>query len=300
MVGTTLALAGLAMGIGASVAGGAVKAGGARGRRARGEAFVNNLRSSQPYLDPNAYVLPTEQTDYWDKMGQDAQNIWQLRQGHTYINTENQNEWRQNQLQLMHDLQARARGEVPSAAELTLRNAQQANIAAARGAAVSAEGVSPAMALRAQMGGQTSANIAASQQAGIMRAQEQAAAEGRLSQLLAGARTQDIGLAQQQAMLDQQEKSANLRAGISQRQMNNEMTKYYMNQGFSRDKAQMAANMAQQELIQQTYLSREGIAASVFNSYNTNTAGAAASGLAGFGKSMSQMAMMGLMNSGKK
>jgi hypothetical protein len=78
----------------------------------------------------------------------------------------------------------RAQGQGPSAAELMMNRGMQQQIAAGRSAAASMPGVSPGLAMRQAGQREASAMSNVGQQAGIMRAQEQAAAQQMLAQWL--------------------------------------------------------------------------------------------------------------------
>jgi len=78
----------------------------------------------------------------------------------------------------------RARGEGTSAAELMMNRGMQQQVAAGRSAAASMPGVSPGMAMRQAGQREASAMSNVGQQTGIMRAQEQAAAQQMMAQYL--------------------------------------------------------------------------------------------------------------------
>ena len=78
----------------------------------------------------------------------------------------------------------RARGEGTSAAELMMNRGMQQQIAAGRSAAASMPGVSPGMAMRQAGQREAGAMSQVGQQSGIMRAQEQAAAQQMMAQYL--------------------------------------------------------------------------------------------------------------------
>jgi len=181
-----------------------------------------------------------------------------------------QGEMRQGQQGLLRMLKERAQGKSQSAAELQMRRAQGQNVAAARSLAVSQQGVSPAMALRSAQEAGAQTNIATTQGAGVLRAQEQAQAESMYGQVLSGVRGQDIGLATSQAELLQQSRmsnlasaqqanQSNLSAEMQQRQLNDSMTQYWMSLGFSRDQAQLQANIAMEQLQSQQALGYAGV-----------------------------------------
>jgi hypothetical protein len=262
-----------------------------------GANFIKQLRENQPPIDPGAFIMPQQNQARMDQMAANAQKRQAAQMNAASMDTRQEEQWRGEQQQLMQQMKDRAAGKTTSAAELTLRKAQEAGLAQARSAAVSAEGVSPAMALKAQLGAQTDINIGAGQQAAITRSQEQASAEGALGGLLSGARAQDIGVATTQAGFQQQANLSNAQLTMQQRQMNDQMTSFYMQQGFDRDKAQLMANMALQEMTQQSYLGREGIAAGV-KSASMGANAQVAGGMMGMGGNLMGAAMMGYMMQG--
>ena len=115
-------------------------------------------------------------------------------------------QFRDAQAGLLSQLQAQARGDAPSLAQMQLQQAQEANIAAQQAALASARGgpggqaglARQAMQQGAAIQGQTAA------QGAQLRLQEQLAAQAALGQLAGQAREQDIGVAGQQAALQQQ------------------------------------------------------------------------------------------------
>lgn len=108
----------------------------------------------------------------------------------------------------------RAMGRGPSAAELQLRSTTDSNIAAARSGAAGSS--NPALAGRSAIDAGAAMNQQAANQASVLRAQEQAQAQGALGQMLAGQRGQDLGLAGQQAGFQQQAAIQNQQAHIEQ------------------------------------------------------------------------------------
>lgn len=134
---------------------------------------------------------------------------------------------------LANALQARVNGTGgPSVAEQQMNRGLNQNMSQAMAMMAAQRGQNAGGSMRqianqrAMMGQQGVAD------AGVMRAQEQMGAENTLGQLLAGMRGQDIGVA-----------SGNAQLGMQQRQMNDDMTKYYMAQGLNLAQAQQQAAM---------------------------------------------------------
>jgi len=90
----------------------------------------------------------------------------------------------QSSIDLRNMMMNRAMGSGPSAAELMMNRGMGQQIAAGRSMAAGARGVSPGMAMREAGQREASAMSNVGQQAGIMRAQEQAQAQQLLAQYL--------------------------------------------------------------------------------------------------------------------
>ena len=133
------------------------------------------------------------------------------RAGQTQISREDA-EFRQGQAQLAAQLQAQAAGQGPSLATQQLKQATDRNIAQ-QAAAAAAAGGNSALAQRNLSQNAAQLGRSAAADAAQMRIQEQLAAREQLAGVLAGARGQDIGLAQAQAQLQQQINLANQQAG---------------------------------------------------------------------------------------
>lgn len=119
------------------------------------------------------------------------------------LNTSPQDQFRAQQLQLANQLSNQAQGIGPSVAQNQLRRGQSANLAATMAQLASARGgANPGLARQAI---QTSANIQnqTNQAAATARLQEQMLAAGLLGQVAGSARGQDIGVAGQNAQLQQ-------------------------------------------------------------------------------------------------
>jgi len=94
---------------------------------------------------------------------------------------------------LAQQLAAQAQGQGPSPAQAMLTQATGQNINAAAGQAASARGVNPALAMRTAVDAAGQANQTAAGQAATLKAQEQLAAEGQLTNVLQGQAGQNIG-----------------------------------------------------------------------------------------------------------
>lgn len=116
------------------------------------------------------------------------------------------------QAELASMLEAQARGEGPSLAQLQLQNATEANRMAAAGSIASQRGMNPALAQRLLLNQQAAVNQQAAGQSALTALQEQMAARSLLAQALQGQRGQDL---QQQGMSTQ---AAGVLAGANQAQ----------------------------------------------------------------------------------
>jgi hypothetical protein len=201
----------------------------------------NQFQAGTYQVDPNAFQIGTQNTQQFDQMGQGAQ-----ARGPAQLDLAAQNQVRGQQGQLGNMLMQQAQGQGPSVAQLQLQQGLGQAIAAQRAQAASARGISPGLAQRLASQGISQAQTQTNQAAAQLRAQEMMAARGALGQHLAGQRNQDIGVA-----------GTNLGAQMQQRGMNDQMTQYYMSQGFGRDQAAQMAQAQQQELQANQYMSAQ-------------------------------------------
>lgn len=192
------------------------------------------------------------------------------------INQTPQAQFRNQQQTLAGQLSAQAAGQGPSLAMNQLRQGTDRNIQQAMAMAASQRGANPALALR-QLGGQVvMANQQAASDAANLRAQEQMAAREQLGGVLSGARTQDIGLATdqagltqqaalanqgaknefaaQQAQMQQQAALANQQAALQSRQLNDQASQFYNNGVMQSSQANRDAQIALENLRVQNAL----------------------------------------------
>ncbi len=194
------------------------------------------------------------------------------------INTAQQGQAREAQMALLGRLTQAADGQGPSVAQAQLQGATDRNFQQAAALANTQRGMGGAAAARqvaAQAGlmGQQAANDSA-----VLRAQEQQAAMAQLGQFTQSMRGQDIDLAAQQANLQQQTNLANLQSEVTQRQMNDQATQFYLNSGMSLSMAQQQAAMDMQRL-----LTDQNLAYNQIGLQATQGAAAGRSGLIGAG-----------------
>ena len=209
-----------------------------------------NLYQGSAY-DPNAGNL--QLGDAWSQQYGSAAQAFQGRggpamQGAT-IASAPQGEWRTQQQGLVDVLGRRIAGDSPSVAEMQLQESTGRNIKAAK--ALAAGSTDPGLASRNASQAMTQANVAGNMQAAQLRAGEQQAAEQALGGVLGQGRSQDIGVATSQAGFDQGANQANLQANLQQQQMNDQMTRFYEEMGYSRDQAQLMANIELEKMRQQ-------------------------------------------------
>ncbi len=250
----------LAVGAGAAVGGGIASYVGAKKAAEQKQQQLDDFMKNAPAVDMGAGQLGG-----WQQTGADLA-------GANPIDTSQQSQFRQGQLGLMGQLQQAAIGKGPSAAQDMLARAAEQNAAQARSASVSMAGVNPALAMRQSIMGQTQGNIASAREAAIIRAQEQQNAMGMLGNLTGQARGQDIGLAQAQA----------------------DLVKQYMAMGLSASEAQAQANIALQQLQQQSYNQRGAIALGTDMPQPLTQLGG---GLTGAGTGLMGAAAMGMQGS---
>lgn len=120
------------------------------------------------------------------------------------INTDPQAEIRAAQTGLVSGLQSAIAGKEPSVAEIMLRNATDRNVANQYALAQAANGMNTGLAQRTAMINAAEMNQTAVMQQAILRAQEIASARGQLAGVTDSTRGADIGLATNQAGLQQQ------------------------------------------------------------------------------------------------
>lgn len=181
---------------------------------------------------------------------------------------------RDAQMQMLGRLTQAADGQGPSAAQAQLQGATDRNFQQAAALANTQRGMGGAAAARqlaAQAGtmGQQAANDSAA-----LRAQEQQTAMAQLGQYTQALRGQDL----ETAGLDQQRNLANLQSEVTQRQMNDQATQYYISQGLDLASAQQRAAFDMQQL-----LLNQNLAYNQLGMQATQGAGAGRSGLLGAG-----------------
>lgn len=147
------------------------------------------------------------------------------------LDTAPQAEWRERQGEIADMYAARMRGEAPSVAEQQFQRSQEANIRAAQAAAASTRGrMAGGTAQRILQDRMGQMNLEGAQQAAQLRADEQARAEQMYAGLVQGARGQDLSMAGEEANIL-----------LNQQQIRDNMTRYYMSQGYSIDAAEQAS-----------------------------------------------------------
>lgn len=155
-------------------------------------------------------------------------------------------EFRGGQADFMGELQRRAMGQGPSVAQLQLQQGLDQNIAAAK--AMQAGSSNPALAQRSAVNAMAQAQGAANQQMAQLRASEMMQAGNQYMGALGQARGQDQSLALANAGFQQGANQQNLGAQMQQQQMNDQMTQYYISQGFSEDQARQKAAMELEQM----------------------------------------------------
>ena len=181
--------------------------------------------------------------------------------------TAQQEQFRQQQMDTLAQLQQQAAGNGPMSAAEQMALAQgDATKRMAQAQALSARGATGSSALRAATETQARAGISAEQQQQLIRTQEQQQAQQQLGALAGQIRGQDLGLATTQAGLTQQAAIANQQAGLEQQSMNDQLVQFYTNMGMSLDQAQLQAQQAYQQMlsdiVQSQYNAQAGIIAS--------------------------------------
>lgn len=164
------------------------------------------------------------------------------------------------QNQLIQSLQAQAAGKGDSAAQRQMEAGSERAIANAM-ALRARRGASPGMANYQAQQQAAEIGLATNRDAAMLRAQESAQARQALGQAIGQKRSQTQALNLANAQFQQQAAAANLQAQMQQQQMNDQMMQYYESQGFSREQAQLQANMALEQLKQQNAMQHETLKA---------------------------------------
>lgn len=175
------------------------------------------------------------------------------------------------QNQLLTQLQAAAAGQVPSAAEMQMRQGMQQSLAGQMAAAASNTGGNAALAQRNLLNAGLAQQQDVNSQAGILRAQEQAQNRALLGDVASNMANAGLNQAQisnqanqfnvnslNQAAANNQaaQNAASMQNAANQIQNQNmidNMTQYYTTQGLGLDQAQQAAQMQYQQMLMDQY-----------------------------------------------
>lgn len=128
------------------------------------------------------------------------------------VNTAQQEQFRQQQLNLANALALQAQGQGPSVGAAQFKAASDRNIAQQQALAAGSRGGDIAGAGRRAAQNVSNFNAQAAQQAAVARQQEQLNAQGQLGSIIGTGRESDIGLASTQAGFQQQSNLANAAA----------------------------------------------------------------------------------------
>lgn len=196
-------------------------------------------------IDPTAFDPTQRQNDLYGYMNRHRrmlENRDAFSMDAAQLDPAAQAQMRERQIALANQLGAQARGEGPSLARMQMKEATDRGLAQASQMAAGQRGLSAGMRARMmnQVAGQTRADAARA--AAMGRAQEQMNAQNSLASVLAGARGQDLSMAQQNAALQQQANQANLQSQIGNRALTDQTRLAYYNQlGGMANKEQDAA-----------------------------------------------------------
>lgn len=172
---------------------------------------------------------------------------------------------REAQAGLVSDLQAASRGEGPSAAQEQLTRGVDANLAATVAAANTARGMGGAGATRDLLATQAATRQEGAGQAATLRAQEIAEARGHLAAVSGQARAQDLQLAEQNAVFEQQANLANQQAELNARAQADDYMRSLLALGHDMQNAQRLARIKLEELRVQGSLERDRIRLGTYN-----------------------------------
>jgi len=182
------------------------------------------------------------------------------------INTGQADAARAQQASLVAGLTNAAAGVGPSAAQTQLKRAEESNLAQALAMSNNARGASSALAQRDAAFTRAAVSGQAGSASAELAAQEQQAARAQLAGVLQGMRGQDAELAMSQAQLQQQASGQNLQADIQQRQLNDQRTQFYVQQGLTLAQARQRAALDLEQLRVQQSLGENQIQAGSFDS----------------------------------
>jgi hypothetical protein len=248
-----------------------------------GNFFGMGLGTSSYQTDPSKFQLPGMQ----DTQGQSQQGVTNaygnqynaLHQGAPTIDQSGSSQWRGQQGQLAGMLFNQANGLGPNMGQMQLQSATDQNIRNAMALGQSMPGQNNMAAYRNILDNQAQAQQQAAGQSALLQAQTQQAAEGQLQGLLSGARSQDIGLAQNQAQLSQNQFGMNQNA--AQGWGGQALGWANMQQGANQ--AQMQGNIAQQQIAANAYQNQANRAQSTTGGLLNGAASAITGGLLAHG-----------------
>lgn len=252
---------------------------------ARQREFAKQLAASQQKQAPTMMTarLGPAATVGAQQAGPAQIGAAQTRQA-AQIATGPQDQFRNQQMALANQLAAQAQGQGPSLAQAQLRQATDRNIAQQAALIGSQRGLNPNQAARQAAIQGAAANQQAAGQSAQLRLQEQQAAQQALAGIAGAGREQDLGLAQNQASLNQQatlsnrdavnqfalqQAALNQQAGLANAQMG--MQAGLANQDAANQFALAQAQLKQQAAAnnQQATLQQSGLNNQMSQYYNT-------------------------------
>lgn len=191
--------------------------------------FPSGYNPNNPYqLDESAFGNPNHGA-MMQMLGKNAAGV----ANRDTINLQGADEMRGVQTDLIQKLQAQARGEGPSLAQMQLNKATDQNIAQTMGMAASGRG--PGQAAQMKSAGAESGKMRqqAAGDSGMLRLQEQMQAQNMLGSVAGQTRGQDIST---QGL------------NLQQTAMNDDLVKFYTQAGLSLEQAQQQAKQQLEEL----------------------------------------------------
>lgn len=185
-------------------------------------------------------------------------------------------------------LEDRIAGKRPSVAEMQMRQGLERNRAGAASLAASQAGVNPALAGRQAQLAQSQASLQTNQDASILRAKEQAQAEEALGRLMMQARGQELGFTTAQGQ-----------QSLAAQGQIDDLTKFYMDMGASREEADRQAKIRYEEMAMQRDMFAKGLESQQFDR-EWGLWRDMAGGMVGAGSSMMAMGAASSDRRGKK
>lgn len=233
-----------------------------------GNVFLDDIG-----IDPTVFENP-ETAEHYKKIVEDALARIQEMEAPQMegaqiakVDTSDAEASRAQQMTLANMLMNQATGNLPSAAEIQLRQGLERQIKGAQAQSASAPGVSAALALRGQQQVAQQAGSEFNIQQSLLRADETQRAQQQLGQLTSQIRQQDLDIANfkqsynlAQAQIDQATAGANLTAEMSTEAKKEALMQWYIGLGYDARMAEQQAKIMLEQMKLQAYGAEHNVA----------------------------------------